>query len=82
MISSLVIVADVLDLIVIVVEQPAEVKLIVVLGLELDRVVLLGALLPEDQPALRWVVVHRDDVALAVAERDHRVVLGRVDRGP
>ena len=80
--ESLLIVAEVLDLVVVVVEQPAEVELVVVLGLELDGVRLLGALLPEHHLALARVVVNRDGVADVVAEGSHLVVLGRVDRGP
>lgn len=44
---SLIIIADELDFVVVVVEQPAEVELVVIFLLELDCVVLLGSLLAE-----------------------------------
>jgi hypothetical protein len=80
--SSLLIVPDVLDLVIVVVEKPAEIQLVVVLHLELDGVDLLSPLLAENQLRLGRVVVNRDHVALTVAERDDRVVLGCVDGGP
>lgn len=82
MLRSLIIIADELDLVVVVVEQPAEVELVVVLLLELDRVVLLRSLLAEHQLGLGRVVLQSYDVALVVAEGDHRVVLRGVDGGP
>lgn len=77
---SLIIIPDELDLVVVVVEQPAEIELVIVLLLELDRVVLLGALLAEHQLEFSWIVLQSYYVALVVAEGNHCVVLRAVDR--
>ena len=82
MLRSLIIIADELDLVVVVVEQSTQVELVIVLLLELDRVVLLRSLLAEHQLGLGRIVLEGDDVALVVAECDDCVVLCGVDGGP
>lgn len=82
MLRSLIIIADELDLVVVVVEQPTQVELVIVLLLELNRVVLLRSLLAEHQLGFGRIVLEGDDVTLVVAECDDCVVLCGVDGGP
>jgi len=74
--GSLFVVAQVLDFVVVVVKQAAQIELVVILGLELYGVTLFCALLPEDHLVLVGVVVHGDGVAHVVAEGVDGVVLG------
>lgn len=77
--QSLFVVADVLDLVVVIVEKSTKIELVVVLCLELDGVSLLCPLLLEYQLHLSWIVVYSDCVPLVVAEGDHCVVFCRID---
>ncbi len=78
--ESFLIITQILNLIVVVVEQPAQMQFVVVFGLELDGVALLRPLLAEHHLILVGVVVHCDSVSHVVAEGIHGIVFGGVDR--
>jgi hypothetical protein len=79
---SLLVVAEVLDFVVVVIEEGAEVEFIVVLDLKLDGVAFLPSLAPEGHLVLDGIVVDGNGIPHVVAEGHHLVVLGRVDRRP
>ena len=73
---------QILDLIVVIVEQPAQIQLVIFFGLELNCVALLGTFLPKYHLILTRVVFHCHNVSHVVTEGVDSIVLGRVDRRP
>ena len=71
---------QVLDLVVVVIKQATEVKLIILFGLELDCVGVLCPLPLENHLAFSRVVVHGYRVPYEVTEGCHLVVLTGVNR--